>query len=317
MGGMREIGLQLQKQREEKGLTLADIEKSTKISARLLKKIEAGEFDALPSGVFAKNFLRQYCVAIGVPPEPILERVFAKETESSDQSVNQPEEKPRRGKFWLLIAAFLAVGGFLAYQQGLLKSPMEASRTHPRITAPVSSPIGETPVAPAAEKKLPETKVQPKTGANGSGFHESRKPLLQSAAEKSKKTRAIGEATDQTAASVPGNGEMIASPVLDGKKTGVLSIRFEADEKCWIHLRSSEKEMDFILMKGEFYSTTCFEPAVISVGNAEHLRVFVNDKMVIFPAGQRVVKDFELKGDRKSTRLNSSHTDISRMPSSA
>ena len=33
--------------------------------------------------------------------------------------------------------------------------------------------------------------------------------------------------------------------------------------------------------------------------------------------GKPVAATFEPEGDRKSTRLNSSHTDISRMPSSA
>ena len=44
-------------------------------------------------------------------------------------------------------------------------------------------------------------------------------------------------------------------------------------------------------------------------------------KVVDFPVGETVEISVEcamhLFGDRKSTRLNSSHTDISRMPSSA
>ncbi len=49
---------------------------------------------------------------------------------------------------------------------------------------------------------------------------------------------------------------MSSTASIEKVKAG-FQVRFEADEKCWVHLRCPEKEMDFILMKGELYTTTC------------------------------------------------------------
>jgi len=115
LGEMQEIGLQLKKQREAKGLGLADIEKITKISIRLLRSIEAGDFGALPSGVFARNFVRQYCKAVGLSPEPILEKVFVVDPDLVE-SEDGPEEKSRRGLFIFVVAVILVACVFWRYQ---------------------------------------------------------------------------------------------------------------------------------------------------------------------------------------------------------
>ena len=58
---------------------------------------------------------------------------------------------------------------------------------------------------------------------------------------------------------------------------------------------------------------------VVSQEEAEELKAHAS-QLPSLQVSERVVCDLELLaagGDRKSTRLNSSHTDISRMPSSA
>ena len=51
--------------REGQGVTLDQIAESTKISLRFLLAIESGEYDKLPGGVFAFNYLRQYAAVTG------------------------------------------------------------------------------------------------------------------------------------------------------------------------------------------------------------------------------------------------------------
>jgi cytoskeletal protein RodZ len=50
--------------RERKGISLEQIARSTKISARYLEAIERSEFDQLPGGVFRTSYIRQYARAI-------------------------------------------------------------------------------------------------------------------------------------------------------------------------------------------------------------------------------------------------------------
>lgn len=50
--------------RRNRGLSLEQISKNTKISVRALQAIEEGEFKKLPGGIYNTSYIRQYCRAI-------------------------------------------------------------------------------------------------------------------------------------------------------------------------------------------------------------------------------------------------------------
>jgi len=50
--------------RHNRGLTLEQISKNTKISVRSLQAIEQGEFKKLPGGIYNTSYIRQYARAI-------------------------------------------------------------------------------------------------------------------------------------------------------------------------------------------------------------------------------------------------------------
>ena len=64
--------LHLQRYRQKSGVSLEQISERTKISLRFLRAIEAEEFDALPGGIFATSYLRQYAAAIGFDETELL-----------------------------------------------------------------------------------------------------------------------------------------------------------------------------------------------------------------------------------------------------
>ncbi|MGD8848150.1 MAG: helix-turn-helix domain-containing protein, partial [Anaerolineales bacterium] len=70
---MEEIGRTLKNRRERLGLTLEEVERSTRIRTNRLEALEAGEFDTLPSEVQLRGFLRNYADFLGLEPEDILE----------------------------------------------------------------------------------------------------------------------------------------------------------------------------------------------------------------------------------------------------
>lgn len=293
MGDMQEIGLQLKEQREEKGLALADIAKSTKISIRLLKSIEAGDFGALPAGVFARNFVRQYCNAIEVEPEPILEKVFAVEPEFTEPEDIQ-EKKSHRAIIGIIVLLLLAAGAFWLYQRGIWNSvlPAEDPGLQPLVSS--SSPAESNAGSPPRDEKTAKAIPQQKDEVAGRKLSTKTLPL-QSTGETSGKVPGVQQTGSRLNVSGSAENHVVNSSAIGEQKSTTFPVRFEADEKCWIHLRCPEKEMDFILMKGELYTTTCSAPAIISVGNAEYIRIFVNNKKVVFPSGQRVVKNFVLR----------------------
>ena len=69
------IGSQLRQERLNLGLSLQTVSLSTKIASRFLDAIENDDFSQLPGLVFARNFVRQFALALNIDPEPLLARI--------------------------------------------------------------------------------------------------------------------------------------------------------------------------------------------------------------------------------------------------
>jgi cytoskeleton protein RodZ len=81
---MDELGLILQEARDNKGLTLEQVQEETRINATYLEALENGEYDALPSAVHVRGFLRNYARFLDLDPKPLLERY--KQSESYEHA---------------------------------------------------------------------------------------------------------------------------------------------------------------------------------------------------------------------------------------
>jgi len=68
-----ELGLVLQKAREEKGISLDEIQRITKIQRRYLEAIERGHFHVLPGHFYARAFIKSYAEAVGLDPAYVLD----------------------------------------------------------------------------------------------------------------------------------------------------------------------------------------------------------------------------------------------------
>lgn len=69
---MADIGEKLKSAREAKGLSIEDIEKTTKIQSRYLTAIEKDEFDKLPGDFYVRAFIRQYAQVVGLDGKELL-----------------------------------------------------------------------------------------------------------------------------------------------------------------------------------------------------------------------------------------------------
>src|SRR5688572_23775934 len=59
--------------RERRGITLAAIAESTKVSASLFAAMERGDLSRWPNGIYRRAFFRSFAVAIGLPPDSTLQ----------------------------------------------------------------------------------------------------------------------------------------------------------------------------------------------------------------------------------------------------
>jgi cytoskeletal protein RodZ len=88
---MDEIGHILREARENKGLTLEEVQDRTRINVRYLAALEDGRYDALPTSVHARGFLRNYARFLGLDPQPLLDRYLA--VQGRDIPIALPERE--------------------------------------------------------------------------------------------------------------------------------------------------------------------------------------------------------------------------------
>ena len=69
---MSDVGRQLRKAREDKGLSLEQVQKAIRIKRVYLEAIEADRLDDLPGPVQARGFVRSYANHVGLDPDTLL-----------------------------------------------------------------------------------------------------------------------------------------------------------------------------------------------------------------------------------------------------
>ena len=134
-----ELGDLLRESREQLGLSLDQVETSTRIRRAYLEALEAEKFDELPNQVATQGFLRNYASAVGLDVDYVLElygegdekRADTRRPASSDSGIELksiPMTPPSRFSpdlliGFLMITALLGIILYFVYKQYLL--PLE------------------------------------------------------------------------------------------------------------------------------------------------------------------------------------------------
>ncbi|AZN40916.1 helix-turn-helix domain-containing protein [Paenibacillus albus] len=93
---MSDLGALLRKAREQRNLSLDDIQELTKIRKRYLEAIEDGNYKVLPGSFYVRAFVKNYSEAVGLDAEEVL-RLYTNEIPSSvPEQVIEPVQRPRR-----------------------------------------------------------------------------------------------------------------------------------------------------------------------------------------------------------------------------
>lgn len=104
--------------REAKGVDLLRVERETKIRRPHLAAMERGAWDELPVPVYARGFVRNYAIYLGIDPDEALAAWQRERGEVPVQPaivVPRPIEAPRRGLVigpGVIVAALVTVGAF-------------------------------------------------------------------------------------------------------------------------------------------------------------------------------------------------------------
>ncbi|MBN1954707.1 MAG: helix-turn-helix domain-containing protein [Anaerolineae bacterium] len=184
---MDDLGNWLRGAREAQGLTYQDVEKETRIRARYVEALEAGDYEAMSGGeAQLRGFLRRYAHFVGLSPEEAIlryERQVHKRPEEPPPVVSPtPESKaspdlsltpsPWRS-LWVILAlavvVAMALGGtWLIQRSGWLSgsagtTPSAATTAAP-VTGTVTAPLPSPPATDAAPSPAPTFPVAPAGG---------------------------------------------------------------------------------------------------------------------------------------------------------
>src|SRR5690625_2192743 len=84
-----QIGEQLKEAREQKNLTLDDIQATTKIQKRYLIAIEHEDFHALPGRFYARAFIKEYANAVRLDPDILLTSCDEDKIKDDEEEIEQ------------------------------------------------------------------------------------------------------------------------------------------------------------------------------------------------------------------------------------
>ncbi|WP_194841269.1 helix-turn-helix domain-containing protein [Salinibacillus xinjiangensis] len=84
-----ELGEKLREAREEKGLSLHEIQQMTKIQTRYLQAIEEGNYKVLPGSFYTRAFIREFAENVGLNADQLLEEYQSELPSSTDEDLER------------------------------------------------------------------------------------------------------------------------------------------------------------------------------------------------------------------------------------
>ncbi|WP_214893128.1 helix-turn-helix domain-containing protein [Exiguobacterium sp. H66] len=189
---MTELGTYLKEQRETLGVSLEQIQSTTKIQKRYIVAIEEGAYDQLPGAFYARAFIKTYAEALGLDVDEVFETYKRDLPEPEAQPVVELSRRatyskstaPKKSvaKRWIpniiIILLIFAIGVALYYAlQNFLDSSDKANTTAPK-QSDVTIDEGDAPSKETDVLATEEPKEEPKEEVTEEPKEEVKKPLV-------------------------------------------------------------------------------------------------------------------------------------------
>ncbi|MEJ5363685.1 MAG: RodZ domain-containing protein [Desulfosoma sp.] len=297
MDSLKDIGAFLESERKRQQISLEKLSRHTRISVRMLQALEAGEYEVIGTPLLIRGFLKVYCEALGVDPQPILEeygsdiRRYDNEGERLKRFQSWMKGGRKKGGAFLALFLVLAFGVTVAglwavwwpkYQMRKAATTAAREAVYPQQELPgdlavkkgpgelSGNPAGELAPAPGV---LPEQEgPAPPPDAGGTA------PTDQRPEETPSETRTVALPTGKEM-------EALSGPTVPSGSEHRL--RIVADEEAWVQVKADdEKPQNRILKPGESAQWTLSRSAQVWTGNAGGIRLFWDEKP-LKPLGKR------------------------------
>ncbi|WP_375170794.1 RodZ domain-containing protein [Marinobacter sp.] len=241
------VGQQLQRAREQKGLSAADVAKAQHLRPAVIEAIEAGKYEQIDSELFLKGYVRAYASHVGLDTNALmaeLDRELEPLRQKREQEVEanplvdieRRRRRKRRAAKFTLIVGMLALAAYLVFAFVLPGTdsvlPEDLVEESASDAQPDLDPDNETNLeaeaasAPVDSGTEPAAAVEPETSEPVEASIQP-EPAIVEAPEEQPETAVVPAQTLEPA---------LASPVAPAEitDTGRLQITFTGD--CWVQI---------------------------------------------------------------------------------
>jgi len=292
---MTEIGQDLKSERLRQGLTLHDVFERTRISAGVITNLEEGNYDRIGTPLLVRSFMRTYCTALGIDPEPILER-HAAEIIACDRQMEGIKgyrrlsltfsDRKRKWTTFLAVLAIIAIGGIVTAawisqkRADFTLSQTVTKEIIPKEELPSDLPRNAT-VAQGPQQQSERTLLGSNAERKPIVVAEMRDPAASSHGEE--KTALPTGAPSAQSAGTARPAAPAVMPSAAGESPAVTSgseqpsaaqskghlLAAEASQEVWVQVKTDNaKALNFMMKPGEKKEWAVAEKVQIVVGNA-------------------------------------------------
>jgi cytoskeleton protein RodZ len=301
---MASVGSHLRELRQQRGLSLEELSRATRVAPRYLEALESDRFSALPAPVFTRGFIRAYCQAVGASADEALARYDGRDgapappprpTVSTGAPAPPAEPEPRSRSAVLVSFVLLVVLGGALFAVALLTQPGRDDRAERR-AAGSDEATASTLGAPAPTTSSPSASTPRMTETLPSAAAPAPSPTASS--PPSRAATAIPPQTSPAAphspaaptsaapaAGAPGSGSAAATaeaprtaspptwlPNVQAATGGVASpyrLVARVSEPTWIRVRTEDgRSTEETIPAGQIREWVSNRPFVLTVGNA-------------------------------------------------
>ena len=236
---MRAIGAELKKEREARGISLADIAASTKIGRRYFEALEEDRLEDLQGSFFAKGTIRAYAKAIGLDDQEVMRRYAEAGYFGHREEPTVLKAVAGPSRVHSVVFAVLAIIAVALLTIGISK----LLKTKP---APAAPAVVETPLSAARPVVMP-----PPADAATSPGQETPAPT----------------------------GQAATAPASPAAPTTGLVLDLELTHDTWIQVDADGRRvLDGLLPAGFRFRVTASAEILMNLGNAGGLSFLLNGK---------------------------------------
>lgn len=264
------VGSYLRALRLERGLSLDEIARATRVPQRYLEALESDALDGLPAPVFARGFIRAYCQVLGTDADEALALYFRQTGLEPPPRAPQPApgstpgRRDRQGSTVLVSVALLVILGLallgVTVWLDRVRQPMTGGHSGASLPGPAPEPSAPPPGMQEPAVPPPVAWVPPAPAGTAA-------PSASPAAELSAPTP--GRATVDPASIAAALGEVEAPYRLVARVV----------EPTWVRVRTDEGHAtEETIPGGQVREWVSNGPFVLTVGNAGGISLELNGR---------------------------------------